>query len=1493
MASFNELMVNTIEALSGSLESNINRDLRQKYQEFLSNLQNNIQCPLIFCEILTQQFQLAASTSSNTNEGLCLITLTLLNDFIKKKWNILNNEQQNNLRTLISNLVSHFDNLTYSVNLSNKFASILSEIIERQYPQLWPSFLQDFLPLAQEKSYKKQEIFLKVFQFLYMDCLDNDFSSNLPIVRRTEIISALQNNQKILVETFFNYFSIKLNKIKELKLILINNMNDKNILDEYNSNMLLLSIFLQLLFYLIKIINVEYFFTYEMNYFPLILECLNFEELQIDTAHVLERLLSQEFTQCQSLNPSTVLANSSSRQHNSQITYDNNNNASYYPLILDVILLNLFKNNQQKSVPKDPEKLYLFVNLYLNMLVSFFLHNANELLAKELTIYTKDMNAIKEREGCLMNLMKDILELIQFPSRLIIKDNITNFIKLFKLNIFYTFQFKNDFIVLILNELFKKFFFNDKNSVKEDEDWYDIEFNSDEEDYKSFYSMILSQYRLLLNEIHIKLPSLIFSHLIEKINYFLNELEELSSSPNSNSKKSKKKWLECNRSLTLFMSLFESLGNTSYNLVDTGIISTNTPTAAAASSAPAVTPELLEEHKQSLTQSLILIEHLMNWNPTKYKVKKIKLLTLSCCSCLFFLVPEKLIETLSSLFQWIKELHTEAVQVQLGSSQAAPDDLSAKDLCEYSGQILAILIQKCGDKLFKLNNSYILLLLNEVNSILTVSSTSDESTFYASMSLAMREALIILSFYTNDKNTKEEIYKISLFPMLNEFNELVTKNFYNVEVFIKIMQEDLNKTLSIITTPPSPLLSNQSQCVSLLQKLVHGILAISNITSKIHTHLSGDHPIWRKITQLTSSINPMNPPSPLPFPFNPNEADHLYQEISSEDPTVTYLGQFCNNLLMATHTLTQLWDLPAYQYLTSNTIILPNEYYSNLPQSLAVSPSPTIHIPLSSFVYGLSKSEFFKYSDNSDELLRLLQQKYSQSLLKGIQEELCSSISLLFKSLGHLTTQKNLFLTIFLNCNFYNIFNTIINSLKYIENNILVYVLKNFYELYFVHYFYLFFSVPSITFSNTFYSLFLNQSMDTFFNLIQSRLEIIFNKQKNNEALYNSISNKEIFIMNYEGKSGIKEEELNVVESLPLTPYNGNYHILSIYLHSNLYSNHLVYSDLLKSSGYDLLFTIRTNIVKGLLNILGQFLSAIFGLRGLLSIKATTASFVTTDKKMKKEELEHVRNITLSYFLLNNEKITHDLLKLFYLIINQSRDATQTKTIFNIIEVINHYLSSPIPASNPSSQYASAISFFTTSNNYSTVPSNPSSINEPASLTQFFTKDLFNSVLDIILKSEPWIEGNEWDFIDYLNDTITKYCLTEPPVQTNVKKNANKPSTSFDSMTKWNNTPSPTSSDGSTKIIIPHIKIENLLRSNLFNPHEVNTLKNKLLEAKSKKRRDILKDFFNPIINKKNKSDKVQDVKTFKYNKPKQRQQFVPSYDTEVGGLFPGIDDDL
>ena len=187
-----------LAAINATLDSATKKNDRESAQQYLQDLKGQEVCLEMMMHILT-------TDGPEHNDWNRQLALSIIDDWLKGWWNRIPEEAQLFIRQQCVKLLASTA-LGNSRGLRTKLAVILCNIAERQYPQQWPSFLDDVLSLWENTSQPAQrEICVMTLEFLIQDCVDGDFNTSLPSLRRQDILTGLRERLSALLRTTYGF----------------------------------------------------------------------------------------------------------------------------------------------------------------------------------------------------------------------------------------------------------------------------------------------------------------------------------------------------------------------------------------------------------------------------------------------------------------------------------------------------------------------------------------------------------------------------------------------------------------------------------------------------------------------------------------------------------------------------------------------------------------------------------------------------------------------------------------------------------------------------------------------------------------------------------------------------------------------------------------------------------------------------------------------------------------------------------------------------------------------------------------------------------------------------------------------------------------------------------------------------------------------------------------------------------------------------------------
>jgi hypothetical protein len=188
----------TLLALQASLSSYTSKPEREQCDRYIQELKQREECMSIMSRIL-------AEDENTCNQYIKLLSLSILNDWIKMWWNKLPEHGKVAVKQLALDLLSSNLAINENASIRTKIAVILSNVVERVFPQYWPGFVKEMIELWVSSPFARQDVILKALETVIVDSVDADFNSALPTLRRQEIVAGIVEMQVPLFETSYQY----------------------------------------------------------------------------------------------------------------------------------------------------------------------------------------------------------------------------------------------------------------------------------------------------------------------------------------------------------------------------------------------------------------------------------------------------------------------------------------------------------------------------------------------------------------------------------------------------------------------------------------------------------------------------------------------------------------------------------------------------------------------------------------------------------------------------------------------------------------------------------------------------------------------------------------------------------------------------------------------------------------------------------------------------------------------------------------------------------------------------------------------------------------------------------------------------------------------------------------------------------------------------------------------------------------------------------------
>ena len=193
----------SVGAMRASLSSSTSKENRSLVDAYLSRLKEDRQCLEIMMHVLTVE-------SENHDDFIRMMSLTILNDWLKIWWNKILENEQAAIRNTVVMLVKGTVGKSPVKGLWTKLAVMISNIAIRQFPQQWPTFLEDMVSLCNlgtvdPSSFGEHEIAIMAIEYLASDSIDTDYCNSLPLERRQDILAGFRSKLPQLLGFAYTY----------------------------------------------------------------------------------------------------------------------------------------------------------------------------------------------------------------------------------------------------------------------------------------------------------------------------------------------------------------------------------------------------------------------------------------------------------------------------------------------------------------------------------------------------------------------------------------------------------------------------------------------------------------------------------------------------------------------------------------------------------------------------------------------------------------------------------------------------------------------------------------------------------------------------------------------------------------------------------------------------------------------------------------------------------------------------------------------------------------------------------------------------------------------------------------------------------------------------------------------------------------------------------------------------------------------------------------
>lgn len=149
-------------------------------------------------------------------EPIRQLVLGLLGDWIQNWWNTFETSQHLFIRNALLQLLLSSP-VPYVRPMRNKLAVILSNVAKRQFPQFWETFLGEMTEIWAKSSPELQEVVMMTIENVVTDCIDPDFSTTLPTLRKQDILFGIRKDVGSLLNICSQYLRHCMGEYEALK----------------------------------------------------------------------------------------------------------------------------------------------------------------------------------------------------------------------------------------------------------------------------------------------------------------------------------------------------------------------------------------------------------------------------------------------------------------------------------------------------------------------------------------------------------------------------------------------------------------------------------------------------------------------------------------------------------------------------------------------------------------------------------------------------------------------------------------------------------------------------------------------------------------------------------------------------------------------------------------------------------------------------------------------------------------------------------------------------------------------------------------------------------------------------------------------------------------------------------------------------------------------------------------------------------------------------
>ena len=314
------------------------------------------------------------ATQQSESSEMAHFGIQLIIHAIKYKWNDYNDQVKFQIKSKMISLISGMDNAkTLYFNgpnyLKNGVSTILIELLKREWPQCWPTFLDELFSISfSDSSIEAKKIVFIILKFIAEEFII-ELDTNMPGQRRKDIVTCLNANMEKITNFYMDNLQFLFNHLQQIN---IDPNQLESIINLTKSCLDSLNLFMNW-------ISLNHIFSRNYLLLNILLSLLNHDKLYLESANCLISLINRK-----------------------------GQAAERKPLVLlfDANFLNPILNCIKKSIENEAFK--SSAKYFVKILVGI----GHQLCG----IWTNDLPQM-ERPANLTSYLNSILELILFPNK--------------------------------------------------------------------------------------------------------------------------------------------------------------------------------------------------------------------------------------------------------------------------------------------------------------------------------------------------------------------------------------------------------------------------------------------------------------------------------------------------------------------------------------------------------------------------------------------------------------------------------------------------------------------------------------------------------------------------------------------------------------------------------------------------------------------------------------------------------------------------------------------------------------------------------------------------------------------------------------------------------------------------------------------------------------------------------------------------------------------